>query len=128
GPGERRDQLVIHGTGEDVHGGVYGFGRGDTQAVDKAALDTPLGEEACHLLAAAVDHDDGVPFPSGSGDLGREAGPKVGLIEQRAPELYQDLQSRPSVSEKPSARFIFWTACPAAPFIRLSIALTTTAR
>ena len=34
----------------------------------------------------------------------------------------------PSSSGKPMIRFMFWTACPAAPFTRLSIAPITTTR
>ncbi len=34
----------------------------------------------------------------------------------------------PRVSGSPSIRFMFWIACPAAPFTRLSIADTTTTR
>ena len=59
-------------------------------------------------------------------DLGGQAVARLRRIEQRAAELDQHLHSRPSVSGKPSIRFMFCTAWPAAPFTRLSMALTTT--
>ncbi len=49
-------------------------------------------------------------------------------VEQRAADLDQQPHSSPSVSGRASTRFMFWRAWPAAPFTRLSIALTTTAR
>ena len=103
-------------------------GRGHAQPVDEPAFHAALGQEAGHLLAAAVDHHQFDAPPASRDDLFGQRARRVRRIEQRAPQLYQQLHSRPSVSGNPSIRFMFWTACPAAPFTRLSMALTTTAR
>ena len=50
------------------------------------------------------------------------------IVQQCAAKLNQQSQSRPSVSGNPRTRFRFCTACPAAPFTRLSMQLTTTPR
>ena len=55
---QRRHQFVIDAAGEDLEHGVQDFRRGHAQAVDETALDAALGQEAGHLLAAAVDHHD----------------------------------------------------------------------
>ena len=51
-------QFVIDAAREDLQHGVEHVRRGDAQAVDEPALDAALGQEAGHLLAAAVHHDD----------------------------------------------------------------------
>src|SRR5205807_6486451 len=40
---------------------------------------------------------------------------------------YTPIVGSPAVSSNPHIRFMFWTACPAAPFTRLSTAAATTA-
>src|SRR5262245_3055429 len=106
---------MIYCSGQYLHDRVHGFWRRDPQAVDEPALDAALGEETRHLLAAAVDHDHLIAVTRGLGDLAGEARAQIVLIEQRASQLHQDSQSSPSVSANPSARFMFCTACPAAP-------------
>src|SRR5262245_33346551 len=119
---------MVNRPGEHFHHRVHGFRRGHAQAVDEPALDAALGKKARHLLAATMDHHHLIAVARGLGDLAGEARAQILLIEQRASQLHQDSQSSPSVSANPSATFMFWTACPAAPLTRLSIALTTTAR
>src|SRR5262249_11187762 len=104
------------------------FGAGDTKAVDELALDSTIGQIAGHLLAAAMDYNHAVPAPPRFHDLRQQALAGDRVVEQRAPEFHQQLHNSDSVSANPSVRLRLCTACPAAPFTRLSIALTTTAR
>src|SRR5690348_12114544 len=50
------------------------------------------------------------------------------VVERSASDFYDDSQFRPSRSSNPHITFRFWTAWPAAPFIRLSRHETMTAR
>ena len=50
------------------------------------------------------------------------------VVERRASDFDHELHCNPSFSSKPNIRFMFWTACPAAPFSRLSMHDTNTAR
>src|ERR1039458_8733668 len=119
---------MIHAAREDLEHRVHRFRRGHAQAVHKTALDAALPEIARQLLAAAMHHHQFGAVRARRGDLRRQGVALRRGIEQRAAELDQRPHSRPSVSASPSIRFIFWMAWPAAPFTRLSMALTTTAR
>ena len=125
---EAGHQLVIDAAREDLQHGVQRFGTGDPQPAHKVARNAALGEVARHLLAAAMHHHHLDSASAGRRDLRRQAIAGFRAIEQRAAELDQNLHSKPSVSGSPSMRFMFWTAWPAAPFTRLSMALTTIAR
>ena len=72
------------------------------------------------------DHEVGAArlADAGLADADREAG---GGDEGHA-HGWSPTPVSPAVSSRPSATFMFWTACPAAPLPRLSIADTTTAR
>src|SRR5437016_5364460 len=50
------------------------------------------------------------------------------VIEGGAADFHYDLQLRPSRSSNPHIMFMFCTACPAAPFIKLSRHETITMR
>src|SRR5260370_41743220 len=119
---------MIHRPREHLHYRVHGLRRGDAQAVDEPALNAALRQKLGHLLTAPVDHHYFKTIARRPGDLARETRAQTVLIKQRASQLNQNSQSSPAVSGYPSARFMFWTAWPAAPFPRLSIAVTTTAR
>ncbi len=121
-------QFVIHGAGENFEHGVHSLGRGHAQAIHEAALDAALREVARHLLAAAVNHHDLDARRRAPRDLRRQRVARIGGIEQRAAQLDQKLSQQTLRFGIPSIRFMFCTAWPAAPFTRLSMALTTTAR
>ena len=87
---------MIDRTGQNLQDGVQDFGRGDTQAVDKAALHAALGEKPSHLFAAAMN-DDALILAESPGDFARQPLAGFGSIEQRAPQLYEDLTN----SQKP---------------------------
>src|SRR5262245_19392435 len=76
-------------------------------------------------------HDD--ERRAGVGDFGDCRDDRVHprrILEQLAAELedYRRCHSSPVVSSMPSTAFMFCTACPDAPFSRLSMTDTTTAR
>src|SRR5581483_3158042 len=124
---EGGDQFVVDAAGEDLQDGVDGLGTGDAEALDELAFDAALGEVAGHLLAAAV-HDGDRGAGARGRDLLGERGARGGGVQQGPAEFDEEFHRRPSVSGRPSIRFMFWTAWPAAPFTRLSMAATTTAR
>src|SRR5271165_5286367 len=75
-----------------------------------------------------MDHYDFVPGRAGRSQLRRQVVAGLRSVQEGAAQFDQEFQSSPSLSACPSIRFIFWIAWPAAPFTRLSMALTTTAR
>src|SRR5579884_2940235 len=97
-------------------------GIGNTQPVDEARLYTHPFQHSADLQSPAVDHhawfSDGPR--NGSGRILR-------FFQQCSTDLdyYAHLCS-PSPVLSPSIRLRFWTACPAAPFTRLSITDTNT--
>ncbi len=87
-------------------------------------LEMPCSSKiAGHLLAPAVNGDELRP----ACDLGELTGNRVSgfrVIEKRPADFDQHPHSKASVSGNPSMRFMFWTACPAAPLTKLSSAAT----
>ncbi len=124
---QRGDQLPIDASSHYFNYRIEHRRSGDAQAIHELALDAALGQVARHLLAATVDHHRRV-VPRNCRDLPGESLAGCIGIQQRTAQFYQQLHSSPSASGYPSIRFMFCTACPAAPLTRLSIALTTTAR
>ena len=133
---ERGDQALVHLAGEDHQRDVAGFGVGDAQAVDELALLAQGLEHAGQLHAAAVDDGDLIAVAHELGDGARAALEQRWSFKARTTEFDDVLHSRPSgrVSFKtfrfgqPSITFMFCTACPDAPFNKLSRQLTMTAR
>ena len=81
------------------------------------------------LCASAMHHRNLVMFAIGKIHNGtRTLMHEFFVIEGRAADLDHDSQFRPSCSSKPNITFMFWTACPAAPFIKLSRHETKTRR
>ena len=105
---QRRDQFMIHAACEHLKNGVDGLGRSHAQPVHEAAFDPAFGEEARHLLAAAVHHHQLGPACAAAAANSRgQPRARFRSIEQRTAELHQDLHSSPSVSVEPNARFRF---------------------
>src|SRR5205823_3625303 len=97
------------------------------QPVHKTALDASLFEGPRHLLAATMNEDQFV--------IGRDCRELTGncaaafrVPQKRATYFDENLHKSPCVSGKPSIRFMFCTACPAAPFTRLSMQLNASSR
>src|ERR1700680_1353678 len=119
---------MIDAAREHLQNGIHGFRRSHPQPLDETALDAPLRQITGHLLASAVDHHHLRAPRARLRDLARQRIARFRRIQQGAAQFDQNLHSSPSVSAYPSIRFMFCTACPAAPLTRLSMALTTTAR
>jgi len=71
------------------------------------------------LGAAAVD-DRHLMLPRQLDDRSRALLPQFFVLESPPADLYNDFQFSPSCSVHPYITFMFCTACPAAPLIRLS--------
>src|SRR2546426_11901279 len=82
--------------------------------------------QRAHRPPAPVHDHHRLERPGRVGACGQPLGP----IEVVAADLHDaHLQHMsPSVSGRPSITFMFWIACPAAPFTRLSIAAITVSR
>src|SRR5579872_176437 len=125
---KRSHELLIHCPRKNLQNCVQHIGRGDPKSIDEMTLDPPFCQEARHLFAAAVHHHDLMTSSRDLVDFCSQAASRRFAVEQRPAQFDEKLHNRPSVSGNPSARFMFCTACPAAPFPRLSIVQTTTAR
>ena len=90
-----------------------------------------LGVEEPQVVFVGVVADAGMGGPGQEAGRGGDAARFQHLQVVAHGRLLQGYRagiSRPMLSGKPSITFMFWMACPAAPFTRLSMALTTTSR
>src|SRR5206468_4004712 len=91
----------------------------------RVGLAAVRGEDRRGVVPRPVVDDEGDILPTAALQPGDDAGgPEAsgtGGAHGATPTVV-----RPRVSEMPSARFIDWTAPPAVPLVRLSIAPTTT--
>ncbi len=98
---ERRHQIGVDATSEYLHHGIDHAGVGNAQTIDKRAFYASFGEEARHLLAASVDHDDSPLRVRCERNFTRQTQPRFLLIEKCSAQLDEDLlhaYSSPSVS------------------------------
>ena len=118
----------VYDSGENHDRDVSGFSVGDAQAVDKIALFAEQTESAGKCSTAAVDHGDAM---SVAGELHDGVGALVQhwlVFESCASNFDDQFHCNPCSSFQPHMRFMFWTACPAAPLSRLSTQETRTRR
>ncbi len=83
---------------------------------------------ARQLHAAAVDHCHLIAVGHQVGDRFAAGVQQLGIFKARTAQFYDESHSKPSSSFQPHITFMFCTACPAAPFNRLSRHETTTSR
>src|SRR5690349_1073492 len=112
-------QLLVYAPRNHLRDGVDDRFVRDPKAVYKAGRNATFFQEAGDLLPSAVDNEHFV-FTCDVRELIGDGIPAVRLIQKRTPDFDEYLHNSASVSGNPSIRFMFWTACPAAPFIKLS--------
>ena len=120
--------MLIQLPGQHHHGHIAGLRIGDAQSVDEGGLATQLLQRAAKRRAAAVDDHQLVAFATQAGNRLGELVDQFFVVERRATDFDHQLHCNPSFSSKPNIRFMFCTAWPAAPFSRLSMHETSTAR
>ena len=125
---ERGYQFLVHTAAQHHQCGIAGFGIGDTQAGDKLALLAHLLQGAGQCGAAAMHHGYLVAVLRQHGNRPRAAVQQVLIFQGRTTEFDHEFHASPSASSHPHIRFMFSTACPAAPLSRLSKQETTTHR
>ena len=125
---ERGRELGVHLAPQTLDHGPGRRGVGHPQPPDPARLEAEGLHQTAHLCAAAVDDDHLRARLAGRRHGRREARARPGVVEDGAPDLHDDpaAHASPHVSSSPRATFMFCTACPAAPFTRLSMAEVTT--
>src|SRR6516225_87257 len=123
-----RHQLLIELPSQHHHGDVAGLRISDPQSVDERALAAELLQGATQGCAAAVDDYQlmalAAQIRNGLGELADQ----LFVVECGSSDFHHEFHCSPSFSSKPNMRFMFCTACPAAPFRRLSRHETSTAR
>jgi hypothetical protein len=119
---QRIDDVIEH-FDHDLERGVVS----DAQSGVRLLRDAALRQRGVDMLAAAVHDDELLAAMPGARDLAQHGVAALRVVEKAAAEL-DDLHSSPSLSSKPNIRLMFCTACEAAPFSRLSITETITAR
>src|SRR6185503_2195004 len=96
-------------------------------SVLKPRADTKLARQLIDLRPAAV-HDHAPGTRTNRHRVSEALQPRR-ILQRRAADFdylqHRVYSGRPSFSSKPSIRFAFWSACPAAPFTRLSNAAKT---
>ena len=126
----RADRPRVAAVPADPHrrrgGGVAGEQqrRGGRRASRRRAIPTSVPPDSFRPQADARRRGTRARAPVGSSS----STPSGGVDPARAEERLRAHGHSPSASSSPSIRFRFWTACPAAPFQRLSIAAKTSTR
>ena len=128
GGAQSGDDRGIHAAAEHFGDSPDGLITGDAKAVEEAAFNAAALQSTGQLPAAAMDDEEGVAGGLGGCDLARQVCQKQRVFRQGTADFDEGFQKSPSVSGNPSARFILWTACPAAPLPRLSMAATINPR
>ncbi len=123
-----RHQLLIELAGEHHHGDIAGLRVGYAQAVDEGRLATQLLQGPAQSSAAAMHDHQLVSFAAKVGNGLGELADQFTVVECGPANFHDELHCSPSFSSKPNIRSMFCTACPAAPFRRLSRHETSTAR
>ena len=121
------DQFLVHVSGQHHHGEVACLGVRDAKAVNELAGLAHLIQDARERRAAAVDHGH-LMLAGQLLDRQRGALQELCIFHRRSTQFHHDLHFSPSSSPHPYITFMFWTACPAAPLIRLSRHETMTSR
>src|ERR1700759_1841698 len=122
------DEVFVDAPGEHHQRGIASLGVRDTQPGNEHALLAQRLQGAGQRYTAAMDNRDLVTVTHHLDDRPGAAVQRLGILERRASKLHHVSHNSPSVSCHPFITFRFWTACPAAPFSRLSRQLMTTHR
>ena len=124
----RRHQTLIHDPRQDHQSHVARFGVGDAQSMHEFTFFTHHFQGARQCAPSAMHHHNLMPIV-------RQLNHRLRTFLQRRLVFYcspadfdDNLHCNPSLSSHPYIRFMFCTACPAAPFSRLSRQETTTSR
>ncbi len=102
--------MRVHRSCQHLENSVNRFFRGDAEASHEVAADSAFFEEACHLLAAAVNHGYADARGRNGPDLPREILTRHCIVEEAPPDLdksFHEFYRSPAVSSMPSARFRF---------------------
>src|SRR5271165_1891444 len=113
---------------EHHEGDIASFRVGDPKAAHKLAL---FPEPLQHLRqrpAAAMYHGHAMAILSQFSDRFGALAQNESILERRSTDFDYDCHCSPSSSAQPYIRFMFCTACPAAPFSRLSMQEISTNR
>src|SRR5208283_5281674 len=107
---------------------VPGLRIGNSQAVDERGFATKLLERPAQRRASAMHDDDLMALFAQAWNRLGEFLDQFLAVERGPANLDDELHCNPAFSSKPNIRFMFCTACPAAPFKRLSMHDTSTTR
>src|SRR5215469_10990316 len=121
-------QLLVHHAAEHHQRDIASLGVRDSQAIHKFTLFAELLENTRQCLTAAVHHSYPMSILSQLCDRSRALAQNFRFVESCSPNFHHDCHCRPSSSPHAYIRFMFCTACPAAPFSRLSMQETSTSR
>src|SRR5205814_2337366 len=121
-PRKGSNKLFIDAPGQDHDGNVASFGIRDAQTIHELRRLTELLERLAERLAAAVNQSDLMAIFRQQRSCACNPLDHAWLFEHRASDFEYELQfNNPVVSGQPYITFMFCSACPAAPFIKLSI-------
>src|SRR5271157_2260242 len=118
--GNRGGQAFIKQSSKNHYGDIAGFAIGDAQSGDKFAFDSKTLQSGGEKASAAMDHQEFVAVSGERGNVARELLHSHSIFEQSTRKFDDNSHKSPVCSSSPSVRFMFCTACPAAPFPRLS--------
>src|SRR5664279_5779404 len=114
------NQQLIELPGQHHHGNIARLRIGHAQPIDKCGFATELLQGAAQGGASAMHYDDLMACFAQAGNRPGELLDQLLTVERSPANLDDELHCKPAFSSKPNIRFMFCTACPAAPFKRLS--------
>ena len=114
---------------EHHHGHIAGLRVGNAQSVDEGRLAAQLLQASGSAPRRRRARSPACVLRGTDREWSWRTCSTSSLVVERGPANFHDeLHCNPSFSSKPNIRFMFCTACPAAPFRRLSRHETSTAR
>src|SRR2546426_3400848 len=116
----------IHRPAQDHFDQLGDLRRSHPQAIPLFDGKTEPARPGAHRLTAAVDDHGRTDRAQAASAFGNPVG--AGQLVAAELDDTHVQHAKPAVSGSPSMTFMFWIACPAAPFTRLSIAAMTVSR
>src|SRR5205823_14985656 len=126
--GNRSRKFFVQQAGEYHDRCIARFAIRHAQAANEFAFDSHALESGGEKFPAAVHHENFVAFSSQCCNLTSQVAHRGIIFQQRSREFDYRSHSSEVRSSMPSIWFKFWTAWPAAPFLRLSRQDTRTKR
>src|SRR6516165_7946110 len=125
---DRCHQLLVELSSKHHDRDISRLGVSNPQAVHEARLAPKSLQRAAQCRSATVHYDNLMTLLTQSGNRRSKLLHQFLIVQGSSADLDDEFHCKPAFSSKPNIKFMFCTACPAAPFKRLSMHDTSTTR